>query len=93
MASWVESVRLLTYGYGHSMREVAGSPLGRGTIVGGIFHPAKQLARFSPPNMPDILNLFIISLRGEAISYGKRTKPHRTKPHFKNTMIYVYFIL
>ena len=47
-----------TYGYGHSVREVAGSSLGRGTRVGGVFHPARQLARFSPPNMPFILNLF-----------------------------------
>ena len=38
-------------GYGHSMRGVAGSPLGRNITVGGIFHPARQLARFSPPNM------------------------------------------
>jgi len=26
-----------------------------GTIVGGVFHPNKQLARFSPPNMPYII--------------------------------------
>jgi len=31
------------------------SCLGFGTIV-GVFHPARQLARFSPPNMPYILN-------------------------------------
>jgi len=29
---------------------------GRGTVVGGVFHLTKQLARFSPPNMAYILN-------------------------------------
>ena len=40
--------RLFTYGYAHSVREVAGLRLGRGTMVGGVFHPARQLARISP---------------------------------------------
>jgi len=35
------------------MREVAFSRLGRGTIV-GVFQPARQLATFSPPNMPNL---------------------------------------
>ena len=60
---------LFTYGYGHSVREVPGSRHGRGTIVGGVFHVARQLARLSPPNMPYIRNLFRISPRGEAINY------------------------
>ena len=38
---------LFTYGYGHSVREVAGSGLSRGDIVRGVFHPARQLTRFS----------------------------------------------
>ena len=49
-------MRLFTHGYGHSVREVAGSRLGRDTKLGGVFHPARQLARFSPPNIPYILN-------------------------------------
>jgi len=68
-------VRLFTYGYGHSVRDIAGSGLGRGTIVGGVFYPARQLARFSPPNMPCILNLFRISLRVEAINYRPHASP------------------
>jgi len=61
-------MRVFTYGYGHSVWEVAGSCLGHGTIVGGVFHPARQLARFSPPNMPYIQNLFRISPCEEAVN-------------------------
>ena len=68
-------MRLFTYGYGHSVREVAGSCLGRGTIAGGVFHPTRQLARFSPPNMPYILNLFRISLYGEVVNYRPFASP------------------
>ena len=39
-------MRLFTYGYGHCVREVVGSRLGRGTEAGGVFHPARQLAMF-----------------------------------------------
>jgi len=38
------------------MAKVASSPIGRDTIVGGVLHPARQLTRFSPPNMPYIVN-------------------------------------
>ena len=68
-------MRLFTYGYGHSVREVAGSRLGRGTIVGRVFHPTRQLARFFPPNMSFILNSFRISLRGEALNYRPFASP------------------
>ena len=57
------------------MRQVAGSRLSHGTIVGGDFHPASELARFSPPNMQYILNLFRISLCGEAINYRPYASP------------------
>jgi len=30
--------------------------VGSGTIVGGAFHPTRQLVRFSPPNMPYLVN-------------------------------------
>ena len=40
--SYRYNVRLFTYGYGHSVRKVTGSRLGRGTIVGGGFHPASN---------------------------------------------------
>ena len=61
-------MRLFSYGYGHSVPEVAGSRLGCGTLVGGVFHPARQLARFSPANMPHVLNM-PYSLCGEAVNY------------------------
>jgi len=72
-----ESVRLFTYVYGHSVQEDAGSRLGRGTIVGGVVHPTRQLARYSPPNLPFILNskLGRISLRGEAVNYRPSSSP------------------
>ena len=34
-----------------AVREVGASNPGPGTIVRGIFHPTKQLARSSPPNI------------------------------------------
>ena len=40
----------------HSVLEVEGLNLSCGTIVGGVFHPTRQLARFSPPNRPYIVN-------------------------------------
>jgi len=92
-------VRLFTYGHGHSVREVAGSRLGRGTIVRGAFHPAKQLARFSPPNMSHILNLFRISLCGEAaIKYRLHASPpfevasHIKNCHFGHIILYYYYM-
>ena len=68
-------MRLFTYGNGHSVLEVAGSRLGRGNIVRGIFHPTRQPTRFSPPSTPYILNLFIISLRRETINYSPLASP------------------
>jgi len=49
--------------------EVAGSRHSHGTIVGGVLHQARQLARFSPLKIPSIVNLFRISLCEEAINY------------------------
>ena len=46
-----KSVGLLTSGYGHAVWEVRGSNLGRDTLVGGVFHPTWQLARFSLPDI------------------------------------------
>ena len=68
-------VELFTHGYDHAGREVGGSNPGRGTIVGGGFHPTKQLARFSPPNMSYIVNLFRIGPRGEAVNYRPYSSP------------------
>ena len=56
-------------------REVAGSPPGCGTIVGRVFRPARQLARFSFLNMPSILNLFRVGPRGEALNYRPSASP------------------
>ena len=68
-------MRLFTYGYSHSVQEIQGSNPSSGTMVGGIFHPARQLARFSQPIMPYILNIFRISLREEAINYRPYASP------------------
>ena len=38
LATWVERETI----YQYSVREVAGSHLGRGTIVGGVFHSAND---------------------------------------------------
>jgi len=55
MAEWVRAWDPFTYG--HAMREVAGSNPGRGIIRGErVFHPTRQLRRFSAPNMPYIVN-------------------------------------
>ena len=54
MAKWVRAWDFLTHGL--PVREVGGSNPGRGTIAGGVFHPTRQLARFSLPNMPYIIN-------------------------------------
>ena len=43
--------------------------------IGGVFHPTKQLVRFSPPNMPYIVNLFRINPRGEVVNYRSYTSP------------------
>ena len=70
------------------MSEVAGLRFGRGTIVGGDFHPDRELARFSPPNMPSILNLFRNSLRGEAINNRPFASPSfEVASHVKKTVI------
>jgi len=54
MASWIRAWDFLTRG--RCVWEVGGSNPGRGTIVGGVFNPSWQLARFSPPNMSYIVN-------------------------------------
>jgi len=41
MPSLVKVLDFLTHG--HDRREVGGSNPGRGTIVGGIFHPTREL--------------------------------------------------
>ena len=38
------------------MREVGGSNPGGDTVVGGVFHPVRELVKFSPPNMSSIVN-------------------------------------
>jgi len=50
--------------------EFASSRFGGGAIVEGVFHPTRQVTRFSPPNVPFILDLFIISLRGKVVNYS-----------------------
>ena len=62
-------MRLFTKGSGHAAREVVGSNSGRDTKVGKVFNSNRQLAKFSPPNMSYIVNLFTISPRREAIYY------------------------
>ena len=54
MASWVRVWDFFTCG--NDVREVGGYNPGRDAIIGGNFHPTRQLARFSPPNMPYIVN-------------------------------------
>jgi len=49
------------------VREVGGLNPNHGTIV-GVFHPTRQLAKFSLLNMPYVVNLFRISPRGEAVN-------------------------
>jgi len=39
-----------------AVQETGGLNPGSGNIVGGVYHPTRQLARFSPPNMPYIVN-------------------------------------
>ena len=77
-------MRLFTYGYGHYVREVGGSRLDNCTIVGGVFHPTRQLARISPPKM-QFINLFRISLHGEAVNYRPFASPSfEVASHVKN---------
>jgi len=61
----------------HPVPEVGGSNPGRGTMVGGGFHPASILARFSPPNMPYIVNSKSSRIipRGEAVNYRPYASP------------------
>jgi len=75
---------------------------GSGTIVGGVFYSARQLSRFSPLNMQYILNLFRISLHGEAINYRPYASPsfdvasHIKNWHFGyyyNIYIYIYIYI
>jgi len=54
MALWVRGWDFLTHG--HAVPVVGGSNPGRGTIVGGGFYLTRQLAIFSPPNMPYNVN-------------------------------------
>ena len=56
---------LFTHGYGNAVLEVGASNPGHDTIVvGGLSHPTRQLARYSPPKMPYIVNLFKDSFCG-----------------------------
>jgi hypothetical protein len=71
------------------VREVVSSNPGRGTIVRGVFHPVRKLARFSLPNMPlfKILNLFRIHVcpRGEALNYRPSASPsYEVASHVNN---------
>jgi len=54
MAQWVRAWDFLIDG--HAVQEVGGSNSSRGATVGGVFHPTRQLARFSPQNMLSIVN-------------------------------------
>jgi len=54
MASWVRAWDFLTPG--HDVWEVRGSNPNCETIIGGVFHSTRQLARFSQLNMPYIVN-------------------------------------
>ena len=42
--------------HGDAVLEVEDSNIGPDTIVGGVFHPVRHLARFLPLNMPFIAN-------------------------------------
>ena len=53
-SEWVRTWDFLTHG--RAVQEIGGSNSGRGTIAGGVFHPTRQLARFSPLNMQYIVN-------------------------------------
>jgi len=53
-------VVLFTHGYGHAVPEVGGLNPSHGTIFGGVFHPSRQLARFSQRNMPYIVKFKFI---------------------------------
>jgi len=48
--------------HGHTVRKVGGSNPGPDIIVGGVSHPTMQATG-------KVLNLFIISARGEAVNY------------------------
>jgi len=56
---------VFTHDYGHAVQEIGGSNPDHDTIIGGDFQPTRQLARFSPQYKSYIVNLFIISPRGE----------------------------
>ena len=45
LVTWVECETIYLYGYGHSVREVAGSRLDRGTIVGGSFSSSQATGK------------------------------------------------
>ena len=67
-------MRLFTYGYGHSVQEVACfTPRPWHYYSRGSFSSSQ--ARFSPLNMPFILNLFTISLCGKAVNYRPFESP------------------
>ena len=53
MAQWVRAWVLLSHG--HAVWEVGSSNPSRNTIV-EVFYPTRELTRFSPPNMPSIVN-------------------------------------
>jgi len=87
LASWVEreTIYLWLWSFCAGGRRFAPRPW-HYYIVGGDFHPMSQLARFSPPNMPFILNLFRISLGREAINYRPFAAPSfEVSSHIKKT--------
>ena len=45
------------------------------TVVGVVLHPSSQLARFYPPKVPYISNIFIISPRDKTTNYRANTCP------------------
>ena len=83
---------LFTYGYGHAVLEIGGSNPGRGTLIGGLFHPTRQLAMFTLPNMSyiKIVNLFRISPRGEAVNYSQYASPSFVVPKYVCMYAYKY---
>jgi len=78
---------LFTFGYGHSA--------GGGRFMPrpwhyrwGVFDLTRQLAKFSPANMPYILNLFRISLCVEAVKYRPyASASFKVASHVKKTAI------
>ena len=65
----------LSYSRDTTHPNTGGPNPGCSTIVGGIFHPTKQLAMFSPPNISYIVNSFGIKSYWEAVNYRTHASP------------------